>query len=127
MHQLTIYLWICSSFSRTINRFNNGKMTFFKDICGKLHWKAEMIFPSTLFVNFWVSEHGSGLKNWQFPISTEIYMGCYLEAIKNIELKFPRFSYLIDANIWSKFHQNLRMSLSTWRHLLKFIWNELYG
>ena len=47
-----------------IHPFVNVKMTFLKNKCEELHWKEEMILPLTLFVNFWVSEHGSGLKKW---------------------------------------------------------------
>ena len=69
--------------------------------------KSRNVPSLNLFVNFWLFEHGSILKNSQFPISTEIYMELYLKAIRDTEPKFSGFSYLIDTNTLSKFHQNL--------------------
>ena len=45
------------------HHFHNVKLTFFKDICSKLHWKAEIFLSWTLFVIFWVS---SKIDSFQF-------------------------------------------------------------
>ena len=50
------------------NHFHIVKITFFKDICRELHWKAEIFLSWTLFVIFWVSAlaPGSKIDNFQF-------------------------------------------------------------
>ena len=81
-----------------IHPFLDVKMTFFKNKYRELHWKAEMILPWTLFVKFWVSEHGCGLKNGQFSISAKVSLEPLSETIRDIELKFSEILYLIDVS-----------------------------
>ena len=54
-----------------------------------------------------MSEQGFRTKNSQFSISAEINVSNYFEPISDTKLKFSEFSYLIDTNAWSKFHQDL--------------------
>ena len=54
-----------------------------------------------------MSEQGFRTKNSQFPISAEINVTSYFQAIRDTKLNFSEFSYLIDTKTWSKFHQNL--------------------
>ena len=81
-----------------IHPFLNIKMTFFKNKYGELHWKAAMILLWTLFVKFWVPEHGSGVKKWQLSISAKVSMGHFLETIRDTELKFLWISYIKAPN-----------------------------
>ena len=66
LHQFTKFFVNLELIFQKFHHFRNVKITFLKDICRELHWKTEIFLPWPLSVNFWVSEHGSRLKNWQF-------------------------------------------------------------
>ena len=75
--------------------FLNVKMTFLKNKCGELHWKAEIIFPWTLFVKFWVSEHDSRLKNGSFPFLQKFLWGVSRKLLEIHSWNFQEFHILL--------------------------------
>ena len=98
------FLWIWSSISRKFIIFAMLKWLFSKiyveNSTEKQNVPSLNLICKLLVVWTWLQA-----QIWQFLIATEIYMGHYLEAIRDTELNFSGFSYLTDANTRSKFHQ----------------------
>ena len=80
---------------KRIHSFLTVKMTFFKNICRELYWKAEMILPWTLFVKFWVSEHGSMLKNGSFSFLQKFLWGVSWKLLEIESWNFQEFHILL--------------------------------
>ena len=102
----TLWIWVQESnlhqFTKTfvhlelifekIHQFQNVKTTFLKNICGELHWKAEMVLSWILFVKFWVSEHDPRLKKWQ--LVSQFSMGHFSELLEIQSWNFLEFHFL---------------------------------